>query len=692
MILFMILLCMLTGLMVINLFEKELRLTKALLIILPVGVVFHTALFTICIFFKIYYGIIPFIVISLLTLTSLIKNRIKIINDIRNIPIYYLVFLILIGIKLIAFGVTGFFEFYNYDEFTAYTRGSIALFSAHDFFSFYETYAPINYFLGTEVLEFSGYTISIARLFSSIYFLLTSYFIFYALQEHRVNKNIASLIAILFVFSSTELIQLSKSFYTNIFFMFYFCISIYSIVNYYFYDDKKGIPWIYYILLLGTFLTRHDAMYFVIIFTVIISCINLFKKKISKMEGISLGFLPILFLPLYKALEKSYQFNFMLSHPENPPLVESVLERLKPENLNQFLGNVWNQTFEFGYYYFNWLIFTIFIIALILTIIYLFKKNASKQYKKLFFWVLFFQLGYVALIITTEFVMFTVNEYRLAASFSRYVLAVLPLSFVVIGIMLYKNTKREKPAVKSPISCSNPKCILIIPAYNEEKNILEAYKRIQEYNKKHSLKLDAIVINDCSTDNTEKVLCDNKIPHIKLIHNLGIGGGVQTGYKYAYDNGYDIAIQYDGDGQHDINYIDKLIKPIYTGKASFTIGSRFIEAEQEGFKSTFFRRIGIRIISVATKLASGKKIYDTTSGYRACNREIMEYFAKNYPIEYPEPITNVELLNMNYIVKEVPVVMKERKEGMSSIRAWKQAYYMINVVLSIIIVGMRGEK
>lgn len=236
------------------------------------------------------------------------------------------------------------------------------------------------------------------------------------------------------------------------------------------------------------------------------------------------------------------------------------------------------------------------------------------------------------------------------------------------------------------------KVLLIIPAYNEEENILNTYKDIIEYNKKNRTSFDVIVINDCSTDKTKKILEDNNIPHINLIHNLGIGGAVQTGYKYAYYNNYDIAVQYDGDGQHDVSYVKDLIKPIEEGQADLVIGSRFVDKSKEGFKSSTSRRIGIKIISGFIKFVTGKKIYDTTSGFRAVSKEIIYDFSLSYPSEYPEPVTTTEILRKKYIVNEVPVKMKERQGGVSSIRAWKNIYYMINVCLAILIIKVRRYK
>lgn len=233
----------------------------------------------------------------------------------------------------------------------------------------------------------------------------------------------------------------------------------------------------------------------------------------------------------------------------------------------------------------------------------------------------------------------------------------------------------------------NQRILLIIPAYNEEQNILNTCKSIIQYNNE----FDYIVVNDGSKDNTGKLCRENNLNHVNLINNLGIGGAVQAGYKYAFDNNYDIAIQFDGDGQHDIDDIEKLIKPIITDEIDFVIGSRFL-ATKNGFKSTRMRRFGITIISKMIKIVTGEKITDPTSGYRACNRKVIEKFALEYPREYPEPITVVNLIKNKYKLSEIPVEMKERVAGESSIKTWKTVYYMVNVALSIIVISMRRYK
>ena len=232
------------------------------------------------------------------------------------------------------------------------------------------------------------------------------------------------------------------------------------------------------------------------------------------------------------------------------------------------------------------------------------------------------------------------------------------------------------------------KVLMIIPAYNEEQNILDTVKAIKEYDK---IKLDYIVINDGSTDNTKKVLIDNNINFVDLSSNLGIGAAVQTGYKYAYYNDYDIAIQFDGDGQHDVNYVDKLVDGIVKDNYDMVIGSRFI-GDVSTFKSTKMRRVGINVISFVIKLFSGRKIYDVTSGFRAANKKVIKKFASDYVFDFPEPITNLKLVKENYKINEVPVNMKERKFGKSSINYTKSIYYMLNVCLAMFIIGIGGNS
>lgn len=225
------------------------------------------------------------------------------------------------------------------------------------------------------------------------------------------------------------------------------------------------------------------------------------------------------------------------------------------------------------------------------------------------------------------------------------------------------------------------KKLLIIPSYNEEANILKVYHEIKNCNEE----IDYVFINDGSKDNTAKILKENNLNHINLVHNLGIGGAVQTGYKYAYENGYDIAIQFDGDGQHDINYVKTICEPIINGEVDFCIGSRYLDNSTSEFKSTFMRRLGKNIISIMIRWFWNQKITDPTSGFRAGNKKVIQIFAKDYPADYPEPESTVTLLKLGYKVTERPVNMKEREAGESFANAWTSCIYMIKVSLAIII-------
>ena len=223
------------------------------------------------------------------------------------------------------------------------------------------------------------------------------------------------------------------------------------------------------------------------------------------------------------------------------------------------------------------------------------------------------------------------------------------------------------------------KVLLIIPAYNEEeslRSLIEEIKTVCPY-------VDYLVVNDCSSDDTERLLEELGANYITLPCNMGIGGAVQSGYRYAAQNGYDIAIQIDGDGQHDVRFVKDMVKLIEDKQADVVIGSRFID--KEGFQSSQARRIGIRILSMLIRLMCGAKVKDVTSGFRAVNRRFIELFAENYPDDYPEPEVIVTAKLYGAVIKELPVVMRERTTGKSSINLKRSIYYMIKVSLAIII-------
>lgn len=238
------------------------------------------------------------------------------------------------------------------------------------------------------------------------------------------------------------------------------------------------------------------------------------------------------------------------------------------------------------------------------------------------------------------------------------------------------------------------KVLLIIPAYNESGNIVTTIRNIENYKLENQLpfQLDYVVINDGSTDATPFLLDSEQINHIDLIQNLGIGGAVQTGYVYAKRNAYDIAVQFDGDGQHDIRSISDIVEPILNDQADFVIGSRFVDKVEGNFQSSFARRMGINLISFFIKLVTGVRIKDTTSGYRAADSDVIAYLSNHYPVAYPEPESIVRIIKKGYRMKEVPASMFERMEGTSSIKALSSITYMLDVITSILIAGFMKEE
>ncbi len=227
------------------------------------------------------------------------------------------------------------------------------------------------------------------------------------------------------------------------------------------------------------------------------------------------------------------------------------------------------------------------------------------------------------------------------------------------------------------------KKLVIIPAYNEKDSILSTIQDITE----HAEGFDYVIINDCSTDNTMDICLYNGLNVINLPVNLGIGGAVQTGYLYAYQNDYDIAVQVDADGQHDASYLNILEKYLVENDVDMVIGSRFID--NEGFQSTGIRRVGIRYFTGLIHLLFGQRITDPTSGFRMCNKRTIAMFANEYPRDYPEPESTARLLRHKRKVAEVPVKMRARSGGVSSISKSRSVYYMLKVSLAVLMERLR---
>lgn len=693
---YMLILIFITGISIFSFAKDKIKVSDILVFPIIIGISIHTIIFTLLVFINLNYELYQFVAISLLSLLMIAYNKnykkfLHIENDFKKIPIYYIVFVVYVLFRLITIASTLTLNYFSWDELNCYQLGSKMMLTNHDFSYLYKVFTPINYFWGTLTYQFSGYDLTIPRLIMPILFITMSVFIYKSLKELNVSRHISALISMIFVVSSAEMILTTKTFYSNMFFGIYFLIGTYLVINHYFIQKKKNIPFFEYFILFSVLLARREALFLLIPIVIIINLILVNKKNIKIKNALLILSVPIGFKLIETIANK---INVTQITTESSPLPIDYYLKNNFETLTSYIKNIYRQTLSFDSYFYNFLIFAV-LIVLIIVVIYNLVRKQKKELVTASLLILIFEFGYIIMIIITQFMLFTVDEFSIAASFSRYILAVIPINFILLGGLLFSNIKKEEEElclVRKEKNLKNPKILLIIPAYNEEQNILNTYNTIINFNKKSIVKYDLIVINDGSKDNTGKICEENKIPTINLIQNLGIGGAVQTGYKYAYENKYDIAIQYDGDGQHDVNCVKDIINPIIEGKADFVIGSRFVTGAKSEFKSTASRRIGINIISILMKIITKIKIYDTTSGFRAVNGDIIALFAKSYPTEYPEPITTTELLTKNYVVSEIGVKMQERTGGKSSIGSWKNVYYMINVSLSIIIEGLRRHK
>jgi glycosyltransferase involved in cell wall biosynthesis len=220
---------------------------------------------------------------------------------------------------------------------------------------------------------------------------------------------------------------------------------------------------------------------------------------------------------------------------------------------------------------------------------------------------------------------------------------------------------------------------VIIPAYNEENTIGGVVRRVRSLGEGYS----AIVINDDSSDKTFSVARQEGAVVIGLPCNLGIGGAVQTGFRYAFHNEYDVCVQVDGDGQHPTTEIPNLVRVLVDGGYDIVIGSRFVE--RTDYSISVMRRIGIYIISMFLRVSTGTRVKDPTSGFRAINKKAIHLFASEYPQDFPEPESLIFAHKYGFKIKEVPSAMVNRMHGTSSITPLKSVYYMVKVLLAMFI-------
>ena len=223
-----------------------------------------------------------------------------------------------------------------------------------------------------------------------------------------------------------------------------------------------------------------------------------------------------------------------------------------------------------------------------------------------------------------------------------------------------------------------------MPAFNEE----EAVGRVIDGIRAHDDGFEIVVVDDGSRDRTADVARACGAHVLRLPFNLGIGGAVQTGFRYAYENGFDLAVRLDGDGQHDPDHLDAVVAPVLSGDADIAVGSRYL-GDGDGYRSSAPRRIGIRILASAVSLLTRQRITDPTSGFQALNRKAITLFAADYPHDYPEVEGLVLVVRHRLRLCEVPVEMRPRTTGQSSIRAASSVYYMVKVLLALFVGSFR---
>jgi hypothetical protein len=230
--------------------------------------------------------------------------------------------------------------------------------------------------------------------------------------------------------------------------------------------------------------------------------------------------------------------------------------------------------------------------------------------------------------------------------------------------------------------------LAIVPAFNEERSLPAVLAGLR----RHAPGADVCVVDDGSVDGTAAVARAHGAVLLPLPVNLGIGGAVQAGYRWARDRGYDVAVQVDGDGQHDTSYLPALVEEVASGRADLVVGSRFLGPPMEGaFRSTWSRRAGIRYLSTVLRLRCGARITDPTSGFRASGRAAIELFARSYPPDYPEPESIAVAARAGLRVSEVPVRMNERLHGESSIGLSRSLYYFVKVSIALVLLPSRGS-
>lgn len=231
---------------------------------------------------------------------------------------------------------------------------------------------------------------------------------------------------------------------------------------------------------------------------------------------------------------------------------------------------------------------------------------------------------------------------------------------------------------------STSRVVAVVPAWNESASIGDVVDAVRAVD----AGIDIVVVDDASEDDTAGVAEARGAVVLRLPFNVGIGGAVQTGFRYALDGGYELAVRLDGDGQHDASEIPKILAPVQAGEADLVIGSRFVDGSGS-YRPPLARRLGIRVFARLVSVLGGQRVTDTTSGFVALSRTGIELFAAEYPHDYPEVEATLVALKSGLRLTQVQVEMRERASGSSSITFVRSLYYIVKVMLALLVASLR---
>jgi len=437
-----------SGFFLYNIIEKNKKISNMLIFSLLLGIGYHTVFFIILSLFNIYYFKSFFLITSIsIIILNLATPKYRLVllkyeKDLKEIPIYYILFIVYLLYRFYVITSTSLVNYYNWDEIAFYQFIPREIFFSHDFSRTYLLFAPVNYFFAGMSFEFVDVTLQGPRILGGILYVLIGLIIFISLKNEKVNKHIAALLSMIFLISSGEAFLYYRSFYNNVIYAVFLIAGLYYVLKHYFIDNKKTLPILGFVLIFFSVLTRREPIFHIIIFLFLLFIILIIQKKITLKKSVILLTIPSLFGGLC-----AYISSIRLSDSVGPTVGQetvNMMTKFESENLESFFNFTRLQYFSFNEHFCNYLMTISFIIALVLVIRNIWqykKKKTDLDWFSIFAIVI--QLIYLAIVLATMVALFTMREWLVAASFSRYMISVFPINFIIIGIMLFKNKKRK---------------------------------------------------------------------------------------------------------------------------------------------------------------------------------------------------------------------------------------------------------